>query len=57
MLNSSIAFKSKEVWSVVYGSMGSDDDDEWSFGGPEDDLYVWVTDIDWWGLGLDIDIP
>ena len=42
---------------VGYGSMLCDDNDEWSFGGPEDEWYLWVTDIDWPGLGLAIDSP
>ena len=37
--------------------MGYDDKYEWSFGAPEDDWSVWVPYIDWWGLGLAIDIP
>ena len=55
MLRLSVVFKTKELWSVVYGSMGCDDNYEWSFGGPEDEWYVWITDIDWRGLGLATD--
>ena len=33
---------------VGYGSMGYDNNDEWSFWGTEDGLSVWVPDINWW---------
>ena len=57
MLRLSVVFKSKELWSVIYGSMVCDDNNEWSFGGAEDEWYFWVTDIDQWVFGLDIDSP
>ena len=38
MLKLSVVLKSKELWSVEYGSMGYDDNGEWYFGGPE---YEW----------------
>ena len=37
--------------------MGCDDNNVWYFGGPGDEWYVSVYDIDWWGLGFSIDIP
>ena len=57
MLSLSFFFKSKEIWSIWYGSMGCDDKDEWSFGGPEDEWSVWIPDILWWGFGFSIDSP
>ena len=53
----SLVFKSKELWSVGYSFMGCGDNVEWYFGCTEDEWYVWVPDIDWWGLGLSIDSP
>ena len=57
MLRLSVGFKSKELCSVGYGSMGCDDNNEWSVGGPDDEQYSLVLDMDWWGLGLAIDSP
>ena len=57
MLRLSGVFKSKELWSVGYGSMGCDDYDEWSFGGPDDDWSVWVPYIYWRSLVSTLDIP
>ena len=66
MLRLSDFCKSKELWSVRYGSMGCDYSDEWSFGGPDDDWYVWVPDnkwliwvpdIDWISLVSTLDSP
>ena len=48
---------SKELWSVRYGYMGCYDNNDWSFGGPEDEWSVLVPYIDWWGLGLAIGSP
>ena len=57
MLSLSVVFKSKELWSVGYGSMECDDNDEWSFGGAEYKWSIWVTGIDRWVFGLAIDSP
>ena len=57
MLMLSVVFNSKEKNSVWYGSMGCDDNNEWYFGGAEDEWSVWVTDIDRWVFGLAIDSP
>ena len=57
MLKLSGVFNFKEIWSVLYGSMGWDDNDEWYFGGPDDEQYVWVTDIYWRSLVSTLDIP
>ena len=57
MLRLSGVFKSKELWSVGYGSMGCDDYDEWSFGGPDNDWSVWVPYIYWRSLVSTLDIP
>ena len=46
MLRLSDVFKSKYIWSVGYGSIGWDDNNEWSLGGPDDDWYVLIPDID-----------
>ena len=56
MLSLSVVFKFKYFWSVGYGSMGCDDNYKWYFGGSEDEWYIWVPDIYWWGLGLAVDI-
>ena len=55
MLTLSDFCKSKELWSVGYGSMGCDDNNEWSFEGDEDEWSFWVPDIYQWMFGLDID--
>ena len=66
MLRLSDFCKFKELWSVGYGSMGCDDSDGWSFGGPGDewsvwvpdnDWLIWVPDIDWRILGSTLDSP
>ena len=57
MLRLSVVFKSKELRSVGYNSMGCDDNNELLFWGPEDEWYVWVPGIDWWGLGLSNNSP
>ena len=57
MIRLSVVFKSKNLWSVGYGSMIYNDNDEWYFGGSEDGWYVWVPDIYRWGFGLAIDSP
>ena len=57
MLRVSVVFKSKELWLFGYDSMVCDDNYECSFGGSEDEWYVWVTNIDWWVFGLAIDSP
>ena len=48
MLRLSDVFKSKYIWSVGYGSMGCDDNDEWYFGDPDYEWSVWVTDNEWY---------
>ena len=53
----SVVLNSKELWSVGYSSMGWDDNNEWSFGGAEDEWYFWVPDIDRWVFGLSVDGP
>ena len=57
MLRLSVVFKSKDLCSVEYGSMGCDDNYEWSFAGAEDEWYFWVPDIDRWFFGLAIYLP
>ena len=37
MLRLSVLFKSKELWSVGYGYMGCNDNNEWYFRGSKDD--------------------
>ena len=37
MLNLSVVFNCKELWSVGYGSMVFYDNDQWYFGGTEDE--------------------
>ena len=51
MLLLSVVFESNYIRSAGYGSMGCDYNDVWSFGGPGDDWYVLVYDIDWLFLG------
>ena len=43
--------------SVGYGSMRCVDNNEWYFGGPDDDWSFWVPDIDWRSLGSAMDSP
>ena len=45
MLRLSDFCESKVLWSVGCGSMGYDYINEWSFGGPNKELYVKVPDI------------
>ena len=57
MLRLSYFCKSKDHWSVGYGYMGCYYNNEWSFGGADEEWYVWVTDIELWCFGLTIDNP
>ena len=57
MLRLSVVFKSKELWPFRYGSMGCDDNNEWSFGGAEYEWYVWFPGVDWWVFCLAVDGP
>ena len=57
MLRLSVVFKSKELWSVGYGSMGCDYNDEWYFGGAEDEWSVWVPYKYQLFFGFSIDSP
>ena len=56
--------KSKDLCSVIYGSMECDDSNEWYFGGPDyewslwfpdNEWFIWVTDIDWISMGSTLD--
>ena len=56
MLRLSDFCKSIELWSVGCGSTGCDASNEWSFGGPEEELSVKVPDIYWRSLGPTLDM-
>ena len=66
MLKFSDVLNPKELWSVGYVSMVCDDNNEWSFGGPDNSWYVWVPDDGWYvwvpniywrSLGSTLDSP
>ena len=57
MLRLSGFFNSKELWSVGYISTGCDASNEWSFGGPDKEWSVKVSDIYWRSFDSTLGIP